>query len=590
MPEPQSGDILNIVLNLTGRIDESIAAMRNQLREIATESDRAGAASQRFASGAEQKFLDLASRLEAVLNTIRTGFTGMGAEGLNEAQRGMEQYGANVEGAMASLAKLRSELILAGRQHEGVDILLGMFGQLNATVTELSPKLKQAFDAKAAQEYAAAVADVQKQREEHEQRVQDLMKLNSEELERQKQLLQDQLTAAQQNPGLKSPEETASLRQDLSENALALTGRKRIEGLDAMTQQLDELTTQAHVAATEVRSHTVTEYQQMRTQILRILADISRAQGQLGDSAPEALRERVTAVTAKSEAAAKELNEATRRQGAWDSIGGGFLRGAMQVAAGFGLWTSASQIVGFAINTVKSGLHEWEKQEEVTAKLTGTLESLGGNYERLTPVIRELSNELLRYGFQSENTEAAIQKFVQRGFTMEQSLGAVRIAAKLAVLEGNSLEGSVMALTRAATGFIRPGTALGQLLGSVRGQIERGGDPERNLAIILESLTKIEPSVNRMLDTTAAKSRTLARAVATIAEHLQSLYGSTSLWVAVQHGRFAEEADAMAQRLKETLAIAKIETIRISPVLGVHTGPGIVGASVVPFSLMSDLI
>jgi len=89
---------------------------------------------------------------------------------------------------------------------------------------------------------------------------------------------------------------------------------------------------------------------------------------------------------------------------------------------------------------------------------------------------------------------------------------------------------------------------------------------------------------------TAAKSRTLARAVATIAEHLQSLYGSTSLWVAVQHGRFAEEADAMAQRLKETLAIAKIETIRISPVLGVHTGPGIVGASVVPFSLMSDLI
>ena len=89
---------------------------------------------------------------------------------------------------------------------------------------------------------------------------------------------------------------------------------------------------------------------------------------------------------------------------------------------------------------------------------------------------------------------------------------------------------------------------------------------------------------------TAAKSRTLARAMVTIAEHLQSLYGNTSLWVAIQHGRFAEEADALALRMKETLAIAKIETIRISPVLGVHTGPGIVGASVVPFSLMSDLI
>jgi fatty acid-binding protein DegV len=29
--------------------------------------------------------------------------------------------------------------------------------------------------------------------------------------------------------------------------------------------------------------------------------------------------------------------------------------------------------------------------------------------------------------------------------------------------------------------------------------------------------------------------------------------------------------------------------MRISPVLGVHTGPGIVGAAVVPMDLMSDL-
>jgi fatty acid-binding protein DegV len=29
--------------------------------------------------------------------------------------------------------------------------------------------------------------------------------------------------------------------------------------------------------------------------------------------------------------------------------------------------------------------------------------------------------------------------------------------------------------------------------------------------------------------------------------------------------------------------------VRISPVLGVHTGPGIVGAAVVPMDLMRDL-
>jgi fatty acid-binding protein DegV len=38
------------------------------------------------------------------------------------------------------------------------------------------------------------------------------------------------------------------------------------------------------------------------------------------------------------------------------------------------------------------------------------------------------------------------------------------------------------------------------------------------------------------------------------------------------------------------LNISKLEVMRISPVLGVHTGPGIVGAAIVPMSLMSDLM
>ena len=41
--------------------------------------------------------------------------------------------------------------------------------------------------------------------------------------------------------------------------------------------------------------------------------------------------------------------------------------------------------------------------------------------------------------------------------------------------------------------------------------------------------------------------------------------------------------------LKQKLNVAKLEVMRISPVLGVHTGPGIVGAAVVPMELMADL-
>jgi fatty acid-binding protein DegV len=38
--------------------------------------------------------------------------------------------------------------------------------------------------------------------------------------------------------------------------------------------------------------------------------------------------------------------------------------------------------------------------------------------------------------------------------------------------------------------------------------------------------------------------------------------------------------------LGERLNVRKLEILRISPVLGVHTGPGIVGAAVVPMELM----
>jgi fatty acid-binding protein DegV len=45
----------------------------------------------------------------------------------------------------------------------------------------------------------------------------------------------------------------------------------------------------------------------------------------------------------------------------------------------------------------------------------------------------------------------------------------------------------------------------------------------------------------------------------------------------------------LADLVKERLQVGKLEILRISPVLGVHTGPGIVGATVVPQSLIEDI-
>jgi DegV family protein with EDD domain len=87
-----------------------------------------------------------------------------------------------------------------------------------------------------------------------------------------------------------------------------------------------------------------------------------------------------------------------------------------------------------------------------------------------------------------------------------------------------------------------------------------------------------------------AKSRTIPRALQEIGDHLHGIYADTPLWISVMHGRFAAEAENLAQVLSEKLKVAKLETLRIAPVLGVHTGPGIVGAAVAPMHLLEDLL
>jgi DegV family protein with EDD domain len=102
----------------------------------------------------------------------------------------------------------------------------------------------------------------------------------------------------------------------------------------------------------------------------------------------------------------------------------------------------------------------------------------------------------------------------------------------------------------------------------------------------LKPIIRVERSDGKY--STAGKTRTIPKALDFIADHLTKEYGQTALWVSVMHGRFAEQAEAMAALLRQRLNIAKLEVLRISPVLGVHTGPGIVGATVCPIELMED--
>ncbi|MCL4271788.1 MAG: DegV family protein [Anaerolineales bacterium] len=122
--------------------------------------------------------------------------------------------------------------------------------------------------------------------------------------------------------------------------------------------------------------------------------------------------------------------------------------------------------------------------------------------------------------------------------------------------------------------------------------LARGGRIGRVKALA-GALLNLKPIIRVDTDgkyTTVKTERTINKSVAALVNHVYEKYGNTPVWVTVLHGRFAEKADVMANEFQEKLNVAKLEVMRISPVLGVHTGPGIVGAAVVPMDLMSDLI
>jgi len=118
--------------------------------------------------------------------------------------------------------------------------------------------------------------------------------------------------------------------------------------------------------------------------------------------------------------------------------------------------------------------------------------------------------------------------------------------------------------------------------------LARGGRIGRVKALA-GALLNLKPVIRVDTDgkySTVTTGRTITKSITAITDHLYEKYQNTPLWVTVLHGRFAEKADILADEIKHKLNVAKMEVQRISPVLGVHTGPGIVGAAVVPFELM----
>lgn len=122
--------------------------------------------------------------------------------------------------------------------------------------------------------------------------------------------------------------------------------------------------------------------------------------------------------------------------------------------------------------------------------------------------------------------------------------------------------------------------------------LARGGRIGRVQALA-GSLLHIKPVIH--VDTndgkysTVGRARTMSQALKSISTYLKSVYGDKPVWATVIHGQMADKAEELSQMLHGELNVGRSDMIRISPVLGVHTGPGVVGAGIMPLELIADL-
>jgi DegV family protein with EDD domain len=241
----------------------------------------------------------------------------------------------------------------------------------------------------------------------------------------------------------------------------------------------------------------------------------------------------------------------------------------------------------------------YNRLEAMAPEIPSTSQPSGGLFADIYKQLAELKEEILSIHI-SSGLSGTLNS-AQLGANQHQDI-------PVTVVDTLTLSGGERFQVLAAALAIKAGWSKEKLLAQlekVRGQTEviytldtlvylaRGGRIGRVQALaglLLHLKPVIHVAKHDGKYSTVGKARTISKALVTISDTLVEKYGRTALWVTVLHGRFAEQAENLAALLQQTLNIAKIETLRISPVLGVHTGPGIVGVAVVPIELMDEII
>jgi DegV family protein with EDD domain len=242
----------------------------------------------------------------------------------------------------------------------------------------------------------------------------------------------------------------------------------------------------------------------------------------------------------------------------------------------------------------------YDRLRAMVPKIPTTSQPSSGAFADMYRRIGELGEEILSIHISSglsgtlESAQVGARQVSGLRITHVDSLtlsGGQRyqvLAAALGSRAGWSREGILEHLN-----LVREGTEVIYTLETLE-YLARGGRIGRVQALAgsllkLKPIIKVDKSDGKY--STAGKGRTLKRTMEAMVDHLVQTYGqSTELWISVMHGQLEDHAQTLVEMIHQNLKVAKCEILRISPVLGVHTGPGVVGAAAVPFELFRNLL
>jgi fatty acid-binding protein DegV len=76
-----------------------------------------------------------------------------------------------------------------------------------------------------------------------------------------------------------------------------------------------------------------------------------------------------------------------------------------------------------------------------------------------------------------------------------------------------------------------------------------------------------------------SRSRTRSRALARIVQEVEDGAAGRPVHVGVFHADAEEDAELVADRIEESVKVVERLVVPVTPVIGAHTGPGLVGAA-----------